>query len=53
MPFWIGRELFAVIDESQKKNSIPWSSVAFESDTTNIMIEKHNSVLSCVKVHAS
>ena len=36
------------------KNSIPWSSVAaFESDTTNIMSGKHNSVLSCVKVHAS
>ena len=47
---WKGETLFALTDESLKKNSIPRSSVvAFESDTTDILIGKHNSVLSCVK----
>ena len=45
-----GETLFALIDDSLK-NSIPWSNVvAFESDTTNVVIGKHNLVLSCVKV---
>lgn len=45
-----GEKLFDLIDESLKGRSIPWSNVvAFESDTTNVMIGKHNSVLSRVK----
>lgn len=45
-----GEKLFNLIDESLKSRNIPWSNVvAFESDTTNVMIGRHNSVLSRVK----
>ena len=33
-----------------KERDIPWSNeVGFESDTTNVMVGKHNSVLSRVR----
>ena len=45
-----GEKLFEAIDESLIERDIPWSKVVgFESDTTNVMIGKHNSVLSRVK----
>ena len=35
------------IDESLRERSICWANiVAFESDITNMMVRKHNSVLS-------
>ena len=44
-------KLFDALDEVlEKKNKIPWSNVVgFESDTTNVMVGKHNSVLSRIK----
>ena len=45
-----GERLFNLIDETLTDKDIPWSNVvAFESDTTNVMVGKHNSVLSRVK----
>ena len=45
-----GEKLFSLIDEALKSKNIPRSNVvAFESDTTNAMVGKHNSVLSRVK----
>ncbi len=42
--------LFECINASLEKRSISWQNVvAFESDTTNVMVGKHNSVLSRVK----
>ena len=39
--------LFSHIESALVKNEIPWSNVVgFESDTTNVMVGKHNSVLS-------
>lgn len=46
-----GQKLFDLIDETLSSKKIPWSKVvAFESDTTNVMVGKHNSVLSRVKL---
>ena len=43
--------LFEAISKALEERKIPWSNVVgFESDTTNMMIGKHNSVLSRVKV---
>ena len=40
-------KLFDHIDKCLSDRSIPWSNVVgFESDTTNVMMGKHNSVLS-------
>lgn len=45
-----GENLFDLINEALSSRKIPWSNiVAFESDTTNVMVGKHNSVLSRVK----
>ena len=45
-----GEKLFDLIDKSLSDRHIPWTNVVgFESDTANVMIERHNSVLSCVK----
>lgn len=42
--------LFECIESFFEVRSIPWDNVvAFESDTTNVMVGKHNSVLSRVK----
>lgn len=42
-----GEKLFEIIDEFLTERDIPWSNVVgFESDTTNAMVGKHNSVLS-------
>ena len=39
--------LFDLIDEALTKKKNPWSNVVgFESDTCNVMIGRHNSVLS-------
>ena len=46
--------LFEHIDASLNERGIPWSNVVgFESDTANVMMGKHNSVLSRVKVKQS
>ena len=43
-------KLFDAIDLTLEERKIPWSNVVgFESDTTNVMVGKHNSVLSRVK----
>ena len=43
-------KLFDAIDTTLVEKKIPWSNVVgFESDTTNVMMGKHNSVLSHVK----
>ena len=43
-------KLFDAIDSTLEERKIPWSNVVgFESDTTNVMMGKHNSVLSRVK----
>ena len=40
-----GEKLFEAIDESLIERDIPWSKVVgFESDTTNVMVGKHNSM---------
>ena len=45
-----GEKLFELIDKSLFERQIPWSNVVgFESDTANVMIGRHNSVLSRVK----
>ena len=42
--------LLSFLNASLGERSIPWANVvAFESDTTNVMVGKHNSVLSRVK----
>ena len=42
--------LFERINASLEERSVPWANVvAFESDTTNVMVGKHNSVLLRVK----
>ena len=42
-------KLFECISASLEERSIPWENVvAFEPDTTNVMVGKHNSVLSRV-----
>ena len=42
--------LFELIDTFLTEKSLAWSNVVrFESDTTNVMVSKHNSVLSRVK----
>ena len=47
---WTGEKLFEAIDESLIERDIPWSKVVgFESDTMNVMVGKHTSVLSRVK----
>ena len=44
--------LFNHIDSCLEERGIPWSNVVgFESDTTNAMEGKHNSVLSRVKAN--
>jgi hypothetical protein len=41
--------LFELIDAALESKGIPWCNVVgFESDGANVMIGKHNSVLSCV-----
>ena len=43
-------KLFELIDASMTEKGLTWSNVVgFESDTTNVMVGKHNSVLSRVK----
>lgn len=43
-------KLFEAIDTALDERKIPWSNVVgFESDTANVMVGKHNSVLSRVK----
>ena len=43
-------KLFEAIDTALNVRNIPWSNVVgFESDTTNVMIGKHNSILSRIK----
>ena len=43
-------KLFECIDTTLQERGIPWAHVVgFESDTTNAMVGKHNSVLSRVK----
>ena len=43
-------KLFEVIDCLLSEKRIPWSNVlGFESDTTNVMMGKHNSVLSRIR----
>ena len=43
-------KLFEAIDSALVERNIPWANVVgFESDTANVMIGKHNSVLSRVK----
>ena len=43
--------LFEAIERALDERNIPWSNVVgFESDTANVMIGKHNSVLSCIKL---
>ena len=43
-------KLFEAIHFTMHEKSIPWSNVVgFESDTTNVMVGKHNSVLSRVR----
>ena len=45
-----GEKLFECIDTVVSSRAIPWSNfVGFESDTCNVMMGKHNSVLSRVK----
>ena len=45
-----GEKLFELINKSLSDRQIAWSNVAgFESDTANVMIGKHNSVLLRVK----
>ena len=45
-----GEKLFDLIDKSLSDRHIPWTNVVgFESDTANVMIGRHNSVLSRVK----
>ena len=42
--------LFELLDGVLESKAIPWCNVVgFESDTANVMIGKHNSVLSRVK----
>ena len=46
----IAAKPFQCTNASLGERSIPWANVvAFESDTTNVMVGKHNSVLSRVK----
>ena len=43
-------KLFDAIDSTLQERNIPWCNVVgFESDTTNVMVGKHNSVLSRIK----
>lgn len=43
--------LFNHIDAALSTRGVPWANVVgFESDTTNVMVGKHNSVLSRVKL---
>ena len=43
-------KLFEAINKALNEKNIPWSNViGFESDTTNVMMGKHNSVLSRIK----
>ena len=43
-------KLFEAINKALEDSGIPWSNiVGFESDNTNVMVGKHNSVLSRVK----
>ena len=45
------RIFFKDIDKALANKGVPWSNVVgFESDTTNAMMGKHNSVLSRVKL---
>ena len=43
--------LFEAIERALDERNISWSNVVgFESDTANVMIGKHNSVLSRIKL---
>ena len=43
-------KLFEAIECSLSERRIPWSNVVgFESDTTNVIMEKHNSVVSRIR----
>ena len=43
-------KLFGALDKALEERRIPWFNViGFESDTTNVMIGKHNSILSRIK----
>jgi hypothetical protein len=43
-------KLFEALDKALNERKIPWSNViGFESDTTNVMVGKHNSILSRIK----
>lgn len=43
----IAKNLFDHIDMLMNEKGIPWSNVVgFESDTSNVMVGRHNSVLS-------
>ena len=43
-------KLFEAINKALNEKNIPWCNViGFESDTTNVMMGKHNSVLSRIK----
>ncbi len=51
LQYWTADVLFQAINTALREKNIPWSNiVGFESDTTNVMIGKHNSILSRVKL---